>query len=102
MYIHSFITIKLKSLVNVFKPIYTINNIMIFSFLISYILSRNEELNNFLIIIHINKTSLNVKILTYCINVATINAFFEYKLSAFFRDYSLFDAKKCKKHKKGA
>ena len=76
MYIHSFITIKTKSFVNVFKPIYTINNIMVFTFLISYILSRNEELKNFLIIVHINKTSKNINILTNSINVTTINAFF--------------------------
>ena len=52
MYIHSFITIKVKSFVNIFKPLYTINNIMVFTFLIRYILSRNKELNSFLIIVH--------------------------------------------------
>ena len=56
MYIHCFVTIKLKQLINVFKPIYTINDIMILSFLISHILNRNEKLNNFLYTVHINNT----------------------------------------------
>ena len=82
MYINSFITIKVKSFINLFKPLYTINDIMVFSFFISNILSRNVKLNNFLIIVH-TKT---IFIKTISINVATINVFFDYKHSVFFRD----------------